>query len=391
MEKEKQEIIANLYALRAGLSIISEITDKANAETENIDYIDKQVIPSINQQINNLPYLEKDDHQNYLKNISDKEQELTEKQAELSKVRNNYQNTQKSLIKSRILITIAALPVIAITVALLVLVILAKNALDIMASIPFIIGGLCATVAILGKHEKSSKKKKEIIKTDLTSISQLETEIFNLQSSISNLTDTQNTSFIIISNNYSSQKNKLSKELLYYKNKRKNSVNKLKIEEAKFKSVYTVLQEQFCSCLDERDWRNVDLIIFNYETGRAVDLRDALIQVDMERRNEKLVSALEYATKEISQSIENGFGELSNIISKKFNMLNSTIVHSTNRVSRLLNEILDQNESITVSMQKISEISSAQEALQRKINVSSEAMASDISYMKDLAHKSYYM
>ena len=49
---------------------------------------------------------------------------------------------------------------------------------------------------------------------------------------------------------------------------------------------------EFSSVLDPRDWANIDLIIFYYETGRADTLKEALQQVDRQRQNEALIKAI---------------------------------------------------------------------------------------------------
>lgn len=41
-------------------------------------------------------------------------------------------------------------------------------------------------------------------------------------------------------------------------------------------------------------------------------------------------------------------------------------------------------------MRRIANIASAQQALQEKISESSDSLARDVSYMKDITHRSYY-
>ncbi len=171
----------------------------------------------------------------------------------------------------------------------------------------------------------------------------------------------------------------------------------------RFSPVYKVLKEQFSSFLDERDWGNVDLLIFNYETGRAATLKEALLQADMERRTERLEKAIMDAAKEISYSIRSGFGALQHSIDNGFNLLNDNIRSSMKGVQHQLDKMISQNETMNKQMDKIAEqnqnissklseftISTAQEALLNQMNVSSYEMAKDIRRVRELSEKTYY-
>lgn len=55
---------------------------------------------------------------------------------------------------------------------------------------------------------------------------------------------------------------------------------------------YRELLEQFSSLLDERDWKNLDLVIYQIETGRADSIKEALHQVDRELQTERIVKSV---------------------------------------------------------------------------------------------------
>ncbi len=92
-----------------------------------------------------------------------------------------------------------------------------------------------------------------------------------------------------------------------------------------YRAAKQTVQSNFYSFLDERDWENVDLLIFNFETGRALDMRDALLQVDNERRNQQLHSAILNASKTVANIIVRGFGELQSTIENQFLLMDEQI------------------------------------------------------------------
>ncbi len=147
-----------------------------------------------------------------------------------------------------------------------------------------------------------------------------------------------------------------------------------------FKLTYRATQDEYCAFLDERDWGNVDLIIFNYETGRAIDLRDALMQVDNERRNQRLERAIENAQAVITQSISSAMMNLQSSFEQQFSRLDSRI----NNVSKQLKANSDSQ------IQAINEANRSQQALLNKMNTSSDKMARDVQTMRELAERTYY-
>ncbi len=154
-----------------------------------------------------------------------------------------------------------------------------------------------------------------------------------------------------------------------------------------FNSINQAMKEQFDGLIDNRDWCNVDLIIFNYETGRALDMRDALLQVDDERRNNRLIKAVRSASIQVSSSIKQGFAGLQATIDRQFEELNGTISRFS---SQILTESGKNIYHLNNNLEKIAEISTAQSALLNKMNISSDQMANDIENMRQLANYTYY-
>ncbi len=171
-----------------------------------------------------------------------------------------------------------------------------------------------------------------------------------------------------------------------------------------FKAAYTTMKKMFASFIDERDWRNLDYIIFCFETGRALDMRDALLQVDKENRAERLEKAINGAVKEINQSIRNATVSMQ----KSMQELGGLITEQTRTMLQIAKDAAEQsarqhaammgamnsNHSDTINalnkgLNGLSNQNKVQTALLAKINVSSAAMANDISSIKNYGVQCY--
>lgn len=107
-------------------------------------------------------------------------------------------------------------------------------------------------------------------------------------------------------------------------------------------AVYKALQKEYSEFLDERDWINIDLIIYAYETKRADSLKDALRYVDEERRTDKIVKAIENSTSQICRTIELGMQNLAVSMVKCFQVLSDQIEINAQRQAEQL-KILTAN------------------------------------------------
>lgn len=58
------------------------------------------------------------------------------------------------------------------------------------------------------------------------------------------------------------------------------------------KRFYMLLIQVFSSILDERDWKNIDIVIFQLETGRADSVKEALQLTDRELQTERIAESI---------------------------------------------------------------------------------------------------
>ena len=136
--------------------------------------------------------------------------------------------------------------------------------------------------------------------------------------------------------------------------------------------IYDALVKEFSALIDTRDWANLDLVIFYFETGRAKSMQEALQLVDRQRQNDRIVEAINEASYQICNTINAGIEHIQNVV-----------VGCAKILSTQLDEIASQQKALgrEISNLQIS-ASSMQNALKSKANVSSNQLAEDIRQMR---------
>ena len=140
------------------------------------------------------------------------------------------------------------------------------------------------------------------------------------------------------------------------------------------KTFENALKLEYSDLLDVRDWENLDLIIYLYETGRADSVKEALQLVDVERRNNQLVNAIEQASVQICNTMQNSIRALGKVLVAGFNSLSAQLEAQRVQTMGALQQI-SENISGVLTQQTLSN------ALLAKANVSSKEM---VEQMKKL-------
>ncbi len=174
-------------------------------------------------------------------------------------------------------------------------------------------------------------------------------------------------------------------------NQKTESTNTKNLLTGKSKQMKLALNNTYDSWLSESDWQNTDLLIYYLETGRADDLKEALLLVDKQRQTDQIVRAVREAGIAVQSSIETSMARLADGLAKSFSVLSSQLERVGSRLSRMATA---QEESILSSernMQKlgaqIKENLSAQvsamelnNSLLKKSNSTSEELLNDLRY-----------
>ncbi len=173
-------------------------------------------------------------------------------------------------------------------------------------------------------------------------------------------------------------------------------------------ALYNALVKQYSPTLDPRDWGNIDYLIYAFETGRARDLTDALQLCDREMQTQRIENAVSNATAEISATIKRGLGSLQAQVETCFYNLSKQIDSSTSRLTDALAEtnarIAETNAKIGEATRaaekanarlagmegylvKMTETAAMNKALLEKANESSSELAEDVHRLRLYADK----
>jgi len=152
--------------------------------------------------------------------------------------------------------------------------------------------------------------------------------------------------------------------------------------------IYWGLQNEFQTVLDERDWGNLDFVIFMLETGRADSMKEALQLVDRERQTDKIVEAVKYATRAISGTISDGFRRLGSLVTECCSRLSAQLKGVSEQMSLTNQNMQAQSRQLRDMGQYMSSLTSEialGNALQAKANETSLVLAQEARKLKGYA------
>ncbi len=161
--------------------------------------------------------------------------------------------------------------------------------------------------------------------------------------------------------------------------------------EAKGYALYQSIEGQFKDLLDIRDWQHIDLIIFHLETGRADTLKEALPMVDQQMQANMIADAVMRAAKEISLSIRGGLRELQGRMTECFATLSGQMMTMHQELGdRLENAVDTMGAAARESIARFDELKGSVDfgnALRAKANEDSARMMEDVRYMAALSER----
>lgn len=111
------------------------------------------------------------------------------------------------------------------------------------------------------------------------------------------------------------------------------------IEESE--QIYSSLISTYSPFIVESDWENIDLLIFYLETGRAETWKEALQLMDRQMQTNQITNAIEQASTAISKSMLRSTQALGSLINQSFSAM-SYQQQSLLSESRLHNALLEQ-------------------------------------------------
>ncbi len=341
-----KETVNQLYALRAGLSLVDKEHDKAS-EAENATNSKKEKFT-----LSILGYTQKNEqNETGLKGLAQKEADF------LSNINVIKENAKKKRLISCVCGTICILSALIAFITYSTDELL--SAMFLVIAIPNLIVTIINVVGMIRR---------------MVAIKNLETEfIQKFKTSKEHLAQINNFNEQIKNNNLAIEK--LQQEMDSYIS---SATKEIAAFSQKGVEMYSLVAEEFSKSLpslDQRDYKHVDLIIYLLETGRAETMKEALQQVDSYVSTDRIVQEISKASKTISQSITINMQSIRASIESSMYGLGEKIDRLTYNVNELNNNQIN-NAKI-------------QNALLEKANVSSSQMAKNIEQMRKYADEAY--
>lgn len=158
------------------------------------------------------------------------------------------------------------------------------------------------------------------------------------------------------------------------------------------KVLYESLVKEYNDTIIESEWGNLDLIIYYIETGRADTVKEALQQMDNKKQHDALLSAIKEATDSICGTIHTSLNTLRTDMNICFSNLSSQIEKQHSESMKALKGIKEGIETSNKAIgklnedtkEKLNEITSQakmQSALLKKIDTNTADLVSDVNYM----------
>ena len=370
MSEQTKECIEKLYYTRALLSEISQMGDDIKKlDLEVVEDQDFEVYYSNHQADKiELVKVKREKLEQHKGEVDDIQQKIVQKTEAINKIEKEYlEPTPVSVIIGLTIFSILVLGLLIIwwvnarTRAWL------PGTLTVLGGILFAfmeIGLICTSST---NYVKEGEKKKADAYFEKESLigqkKEKEVEIAKYLTEITELEDFKKSEKNYYQKTLSDRKERLN-------NKRKELVHNST-------SLYEVTKEQ--ALIDERDWKHLDIIIYELETGRADTIKEALQQTDLYVRHNEVTDVIKQATLAVCHTIQDSVGYLTGTISAQISELNenmSALNSSQMAIGRSLGELVNAQE--------------LSNALLKKANVSSEQLANDVNRLRRISDEAYY-
>ena len=181
--------------------------------------------------------------------------------------------------------------------------------------------------------------------------------------------------------------NKIQTELSAHRREKERLTQELNNEilprsTQRVKNIKQALDAQFQNILTEDDWGNADLLIFYLQTGRADSLKEALILADRQRQTEQITNAIRYASEQISNQFRSSFDRLEHVIDK-------CCLDLSNQINQNHVELMAASAAFVDSMNDTKEvIAMSAEELRQAVIESSQKNSADL--IQELRYNQHY-
>lgn len=375
----KNEILAQLYAIKAGLSIISQEKDKIAGAEKKLNNIQQEIDSRKSQ-------------------IAKCDQELTN----VKEAINLSQNIPLTISASKRTVDIKKGPYIWGGIAfgffafLIIAFIIVADRIEDYGIGSLIIWLAAIVGAIIGAFVFGAIHKKDVANEQAKAEQEWQDEVAKARNQHKQrnqtLIDNANKSIATITATRTSLQQELDTLTEKFNNQLQifNEQKDLSIGLAK--TVYEALIAEYATLLDPRDWKNIDFIIFYYETGRVDTIKEALIHVDQQRQTDTVAKAIKQASAEISSTINTSmtmlrgdlnscFGALSSQLDKSMQIQLQAIQQSNVALGALSGSVGELGSKLQTSLNALGNEQALTNALLDKVATSSDALVNDLNYV----------
>lgn len=146
----------------------------------------------------------------------------------------------------------------------------------------------------------------------------------------------------------------------------------------KANATFAALVKEFSFLIDERDWKNLDRVIFCFETFRADTIKEALQQTDQQLQAEMISKTICDKIISVGQKLEGTIIKCAAILSKQLEHLGEELKENND----LMREMSRQNAEFIANQNKMISAMELGNALRKKNNKMSEQIMDDIHQMR---------
>lgn len=391
-EKEKRETLANLYALRGGLSVVSEIKDDINDKLWQLQITSQNNINLVQTIQDKLKAMEKpriDSIPYRYESTKYHQESIITSDKKISKYKNKIVINCIIAVVAFIIFIIAEKSwfnyiykgVESVSIFENIVAILLAPSNLILVVVGLFIYFLCCDV----KDLKWEIKSKNIRVNDMQvgeSMQKSNQEKYKKELE-----------------KYNTQKTELEKQLAAQKADSEKNIAESSVESVEYinerkefgNALLEVLEDNYSHLLDKRDWANLDLFIYFYETDRADSKKEALQLIDQYNQNQNIVQAINNAGREVCLTINQGLGKLNNTIINCFDSLSTQLYNMHTTTMQKLNSIENDMQYVSEylggfssSLAGLKESIDFNNALKEKANETSAKLADDVNYIRTI-------
>ena len=155
--------------------------------------------------------------------------------------------------------------------------------------------------------------------------------------------------------------------------------NQLKISVPFVKITYNCLLDNYQNYIKECDFGNVDLIIHYIYSGRALDVRDALLQTDAHIRHNELIDVFEREARAIRASVDSGFDRMQDAVNRGFVGLGDQLRKQHEAEMSKLGDVNSAIDRVNTGINSVASAQAIQNAYSANISKNSQQLVKDTS------------